>query len=626
MISSKLKNIMKKIFLLLFILTSNILLQAQISITGTGLAYTQDFNTLLNSGTTNAMNIPGWSIFRLGGTATNQAIYVASSGTSNPGGVHSVGVASIAERALGSLGTSSANPIYYGARFTNNTGVNINSMRITYKQEQWRVGDTVADNSDTVHFFYSVNATDVNDTTSSAIWIEVPALMMTSLSTVAPVQSGVAINGDSLFAIKTALIFLSLPNSGDVVIRWKDMNSAGSDDLNAVDSLTAVFTTASTPPSANRPNIIIVSPPDNATGIAAVNTSLVMSFSRKVTKGTVGNIIVVNETDQTLITKAVTSADVTLNSTGDTAFVANVLLVADNAYHVLVDSIAFDSAGYKVIGIDDTTSWNFGTQGTIVTLNGLSESFEANCPASLPWGWSQYSVSGSSQFWHCNAVAADYGLVMSSGSLQSTTLNEDWLITPRIDPANLTNIMLAFKTKFRYAGPNMEVKFSIAYTGGGNPNQGIWSTLAGINFSSADSNIWVAKSAPIIASVPFFIAFKYSSTQATPGNGREWNIDSVFITGVPTSINTVSGSSGIPLAVLGHATNSRITIAFDLAKDAEMQVGIYDLAGREVYAEKVRAVKGNNRISLMQQSLQAGMYIIRIGNGNEQGVARTWIQ
>jgi len=302
---------MKKIALILSALAFTVAAQAQISITGGTLTYTQDFNTLANSGTTNVIAIPGWSSFKVLGAATGTTNYNASDGSSNTGGVHSVGVASTTERALGSLGSGTASPLYYGAKFVNNTGVIVTSMHVTYKQEQWRAGDTVAANPDSVQFYYSLNALDVSDTGASATWTEVPALMMNSLSTVATSASGNALNGNSLFAIKNATVTLNVPAGSRLVIRWRDLNSLGSDDLNAVDSLTMVFSTNVAPPVSFRPAIVTLTPADNATNVG-ITGNLAIAFDRQVTKGATGNIYIKNVTNNTTVTKAVTSSDVTV--------------------------------------------------------------------------------------------------------------------------------------------------------------------------------------------------------------------------------------------------------------------------------------------------------------------------
>lgn len=374
------------------------------------------------------------------------------------------------------------------------------------------------------------------------------------------------------------------------------------------------------------PSITPVSPIDGASGVTPTTTGVLkMAFSRKVTKGATGNIIIKNETDQTTQTKAVTSADVALSANGDTATISNVTLVTAKAYHVTVDPIAFDTAGFASLGITDTTRWNFTTQGPILTVTAIDESFEASCPTNLPAGWLQYSVEGPSQYWRCGTGSTGQGLTMNGGGASSSTLNEDWLITPKINPVGQTNVNLAFKAKYNFAGPNIEVKYSTDYTGTGNPNAATWANYP-ITFTNADSNIWVTKTAPVSNAAQLFIAFKYTSTAATPSNGRQWTVDSVVVKSSTSGVGTInSNANTLPVQVLGTATNNHVMIGFDLEKEAALNATIVDLAGRIVYTTSFRAAKGNNKITLAPQSLQSGMYIIRISNGTQQGIARTFI-
>lgn len=222
----------------------------QVDITnGTGLIYNQDFNGLdsATTQTTGGTTLPnGWSIAEVytgTSTPTNDNKYRAGNGSTNNGDTYSYGTAGLADRAMGSL---ASNSLYstFGVKFRNTTGGTLQSATVSYKMEQWRVGDT-ASRPDTTLFEYSTTATGIDDTTS-ANWTDVPALMMSSIVTVASNNSGNSLDGNLPInsRLMTATITLNVPNNGNLYFRLKDKNIIGSDDGLAIDDMNVVFTTA----------------------------------------------------------------------------------------------------------------------------------------------------------------------------------------------------------------------------------------------------------------------------------------------------------------------------------------------------------------------------------------------
>lgn len=94
----------KRILLLFFAAALSIITSAQISITNIATPYTQDFNTLANTGTS-AVLPAGWLLSETG-TGANTT-YVADNGAGNSGNTYSYGPTGNAERALGSLQSGS---------------------------------------------------------------------------------------------------------------------------------------------------------------------------------------------------------------------------------------------------------------------------------------------------------------------------------------------------------------------------------------------------------------------------------------------------------------------------------------------------------------------------------------
>lgn len=206
------------------------------SISLTGGAYTQDFNTLVNTGTSSTL--PTDWYFNETGTNANTT-YTAGTGSGNTGDTYSFGSASATDRALGGLLSGSLVPSY-GAKFINNTGSTITSLDISYYGEQWRLGALAR--SDRIDFQYSLDATSL----TTGAWNDVNALDFTAPitgPTVGALDGNAAANRT---LISSSITSLSIANGATFWIRWTDFNATSSDDGLAVDdfSITPVIAAA----------------------------------------------------------------------------------------------------------------------------------------------------------------------------------------------------------------------------------------------------------------------------------------------------------------------------------------------------------------------------------------------
>jgi hypothetical protein len=126
--------------------------------------YSQNFDNLPLTGTTNAIAGTGalaaqgdltwlssagadWRAARITGSGTTVVNLVADAGTSNTGTIHSYGVASDTNRAIGCLPSGSNGPAC-GVALTNNTGQTLTTITIDYDAAQWR---SPSDSSATAH-------------------------------------------------------------------------------------------------------------------------------------------------------------------------------------------------------------------------------------------------------------------------------------------------------------------------------------------------------------------------------------------------------------------------------------------------------------------------------------------
>lgn len=209
--------------------------QSCVPISAVDSAYSQDFNTLVSTGTAtnNALSIPGWYLLETGGGARANGQYAVDTGASNTGDTFSYGAAGSTERALGSLrsGTLIAS---YGACFTNNTGATITALDVGYTGEQWRLG--TAGRADTLEFAYSSDATSLDTGT----WTPEPALAFTTPNqTTTGAKDGNAAANRTVFA-PGRITGLSVANGATFWVRWSDLDANGADDGLAIDDVTLV--------------------------------------------------------------------------------------------------------------------------------------------------------------------------------------------------------------------------------------------------------------------------------------------------------------------------------------------------------------------------------------------------
>ncbi len=97
--------------------------------------YSQNFNSMASTGTTGTVLPTNWY--------STLSSYRVSNGAVGNGGLYSFGDSAVTDRALGSIGSSSATP-FYGVKFTNNTSSIITTLNISYIVEQWRLGQKLA--------------------------------------------------------------------------------------------------------------------------------------------------------------------------------------------------------------------------------------------------------------------------------------------------------------------------------------------------------------------------------------------------------------------------------------------------------------------------------------------------
>jgi uncharacterized protein len=201
--------------------------------------YTENFNSLANSGTTGTTLPANWVIAESGANAN--ATYTVGSGSGTTGDSYSFGGTGGTDRALGGLRSGNLNPTF-GTSFTNNTGSAITALDIAYTGERWRVG--TLNRTDRLDFQYSTDATSL----TTGTWTDVDTLDFTSTAatTTGSTDGNATANRTNTSG---SISSLSLANGSTFWIRWNDFDASGADDGLAVDDFSLTPVLATTPTS-----------------------------------------------------------------------------------------------------------------------------------------------------------------------------------------------------------------------------------------------------------------------------------------------------------------------------------------------------------------------------------------
>ena len=281
------KQAVSKIFTLIFTLTfilgflpgqTPAALAAPIPLTPSSLTYSQNFDSLANSGSpawTNDSTLEGWYL----GTDAIPVVstYLVGTGSGTAGGFYSFGSSGSTDRALGGLGSNSyyggsgVGKGYIGLILQNQTGADINTLSVSYTGEQWRGGNTSVQS---LTFSYVVSSSLPTLTDSGTAY---PALDFASpINTSAGALDGNSSNNRT--ELSSTITGLTIPDGYYVLLRWTDLNDSGSDHGLAIDDLSV---SANSLPMDAAPYVSSTVPANGSTAVA-VDTNITVTFSEPV--------------------------------------------------------------------------------------------------------------------------------------------------------------------------------------------------------------------------------------------------------------------------------------------------------------------------------------------------------
>jgi hypothetical protein len=218
---------------------------AQVGYGTAGATYTQGFDTLATSGTTNAWSnngtIQGWYLFRQSADAPVAiTTYSGGNGGSGTGNFWSYGTGAETERALGGLGSGGA---YFGSPLSgaaagwiavavsNDTGEVIDEAEVLFDGEQWRNGGNTT--AQTMVMEYGFGAT------FDAVTWNAAGAAFNFTSPIATASAG-ALNGNDpanrIADLGGTLTSLGWDPGETLWFRWTENNDAGNDHGLAIDN------------------------------------------------------------------------------------------------------------------------------------------------------------------------------------------------------------------------------------------------------------------------------------------------------------------------------------------------------------------------------------------------------
>lgn len=150
--------------------------------------------------------------------------------------------------------------------------------------------------------------------------------------------------------------------------------------------------------------------------------------------------------------------------------------------------------------------------------------------------WSQYSISGSDQYWYATSFSGKPYMYISAYAGGSTYNNEDWLISQEFQLGSFSGITISFDSAAYNTNQELTIWYSYNYDGTGNPNSSSyrWTQLplAATDLSTG-SYLWTGSptlSIPANGNSKVRFAFRYLHSGS---NSNTYELTNVLIQNIP---------------------------------------------------------------------------------------------
>jgi hypothetical protein len=225
---------------------------------------------------------------------------------------------------------------------------------------------------------------------------------------------------------------------------------------------------------------------------------------------------------------------------------------------------------YKTDGQSPTASAT-SANVTMVTLE--YENFNES------WGnWTTVNVTGAQVWERNNTFGIDNSPCAKISGYDGGTFyaNDDWLISPPLNLDGYENEKLTFYNASNYSGPDLVLKVSNNYDGGGNPGAATWTsipyTLSSGNFT------WTSSGELDLSGFTgnaVYVAFHFTSTTSS---SKTWEIDEILITGEEEYI-VKPEPTNYPEQFLATGLGNKVKLTWNDATGAQPPDGYIIFAG-----------------------------------------------
>ncbi len=255
---------------------------------------------------------------------------------------------------------------------------------------------------------------------------------------------------------------------------------------------------------------------------------------------------------------------------------------------------------------------NYKTDGTAPTADATTEELNITIIESEnfdeSWGnWTTISVVGS-QMWDRDNTwgVGDTPCASMTGYEGAPFENDDWLISPALDLDGYSNEVLVFQNALGYTGPDLQLKISTDYDGGGDPYSATWATetftiSAGFFEWTESGNIDLSG----YDGSAVYVAFQFTSTSS---ESATWEVDDIVISGE----ENLSSDNQLFADELFNVYPNPTTglIYFEKSGKEFTHINIISATG-----QIVKSVDSNTELTKIDLSeLNKGLYIISLNN------------
>lgn len=223
-----------KNILLFFVLILPNYLYSQISINTNPFTYTQNFGTTDITSWTNNSTYTGWYATDIGSTLHNN---ITSAAPTNTGAFYTYECNGNNDEKIGSRASNSSNVVYYGIRFTNNTGLSLTNFTLSFDWFQLSLAEN-GNNPNNIDAEYLV--TNTFSSISSGSYTSFIRFTCPNNSLI---SGGSQISGYpcTVSGSKSITICVNIPPGNEIIIRWKDIDDLANDHHTAIDNVSLSF-------------------------------------------------------------------------------------------------------------------------------------------------------------------------------------------------------------------------------------------------------------------------------------------------------------------------------------------------------------------------------------------------